>query len=186
LASRWRQPRSLGGVGRTGGVGRLDFIAADGHPRPRREAETLDAQIDVAFAEHHHAATIQSMPGFGPILGASLLVAAADLRAFPTAGHLAAAVGLAPVPNDSGRRSGNLHRPRRYSRPLRHVFYLSAHTSMTRAGPNREYYLNKRAHGHIHSQAVIALARRRVDVLWALLPDRRRWEQMPPTPAPTG
>lgn len=148
--------------------------------------KTLDAQIDVAFAEHHHAATIQSMPGFGPILGAWLLVAAADLRAFPTAGHLAAAAGLAPVPNDSGRRSGNLHRPRRYSRPLRHAFYLSAHTSMMRAGPNREDYLNKRAHGHTHSQAVIALARRRVDVLWALPRDRRRWEQMPPTPAPTG
>jgi hypothetical protein len=64
------------------------------------------------------------MPGFGPILGAQLLVAAGDLRAYPSAGHLAAAAGLVPVPNDSGRRSGNLHKPRRYSRPLRHVFYL--------------------------------------------------------------
>jgi hypothetical protein len=44
-----------------------------------------------------------------------------------------------PVPNDSGRRVGNLHRPLRYSRPLRHVFYLSAQTSMMRPGPNRDY-----------------------------------------------
>ena len=51
------------------------------------------------------------MPGFGPFLGASLLVSAGDLRAFPSAGHLAAAAGLVPVPNDSGRRTGNLHRP---------------------------------------------------------------------------
>jgi transposase len=115
------------------------------------------------------------MPGFGPFLGASLLVSAGDLRAFPTAGHLAAAAGLVPVPNDSGRRSGNLHRPKRYSRPLRHVFYLSAHTSMMRAGPNRDYYLKKREHGRTHSQAVIALARRRVDVLWALLREQRTW-----------
>jgi transposase len=64
------------------------------------------------------------MPGFAPFLGAGLLVGAGDLRAFPSAGHLAAAAGLVPVPNDSGRRTGNLHRPRRYSRPLRHVFYL--------------------------------------------------------------
>src|SRR5439155_12197276 len=133
----------------------------------QRVAE-LDKQIAALFAEHPQAEVIQSMPGFGPILGATLLVTAGDLAAFPSAGHLAAAAGLVPVPNDSGRRTGNLHKPSRYSRSLRHVFYLSAQTSMMRAGPNRDYYLKKRAQGATHSQAVIALARRRIDVLWAL------------------
>ena len=119
-------------------------------------------------------------PASVPFLGASLLVGAGDLRAFPSAGHLAAAAGLVPVPNDSGRRTGNLHRPLRYSRPLRHVFYLSAQTSMMRAGPNRDYYLKKRARGATHSQAVIALARRRIDVLWALLRENRTWTATPP------
>jgi len=40
---------------------------------------------------------------------------------------------------------------------------------MMRAGPNRDYYLKKRDQGRTHSQAVIALVRRRIDVLWALL-----------------
>ena len=142
--------------------------------------KALDAQIETTFAEHLQAAIIQSMPGFGPFLGASLLVGANDLRAFPSAGHLAAAAGLVPVPNDSGRRTGNLHRPLRYSRPLRHVFYLSAQTSMMRAGPNRDYYLKKRSQGATHSQAVIALARRRIDVLWALLRENRTWTATPP------
>lgn len=142
--------------------------------------KALDTQIEVTFAEHPKAAVIRSMPGFGPFLGASLLVGANDLRAFPSAGHLAAAAGLVPVPNDSGRRTGNLHRPLRYSRSLRHVFYLSAQTSMMRAGPNRDYYLKKRAHGATHSQAVIALARRRIDVLWALLRENRTWSAQPP------
>jgi transposase len=143
----------------------------------------LDAQIAETFHQHPQAEIIQSMPGFGPFLGASLLVGAGDLRAFPTAGHLAAAAGLVPVPNDSGRRSGNLHRPKRYSRPLRHTFYLSAQTSMMRAGPNRDYYLKKRAQGRTHTQAVIALARRRVDVLWALLREQRTWAEEPPARA---
>lgn len=143
----------------------------------------LDQQIQDAFAQHPQAEVIESMPGFGPVLGASLLVAAGDLAAFPTAGHLAAAAGLVPVPNDSGRRVGNLHKPRRYSRPLRHALYLSAQTSMMRAGPNRDYYLKKRARGRTHSQAVIALARRRTDVLWALLRDNRTWTATPPTRA---
>ncbi|MDM2361567.1 IS110 family transposase [Mycobacteroides abscessus] len=142
--------------------------------------KALDAQIEATFTEHPKAAVIRSMPGFGPILGAALLVGASDLRAFPSAGHLAAAAGLVPVPNDSGRRTGNLHRPLRYSRSLRHVFYLSAQTSMMRDGPNRDYYLKKRAHGATHTQAVIALARRRIDVLWALLRENRSWSTQPP------
>jgi transposase len=142
--------------------------------------KSLDTQLADTFRQHPHAAIIESVPGFGPFLGAALLVGAGDLRAFPSAGHLAAAAGLVPVPNDSGRRSGNLHRPKRYSRPLRHVFYLSAQTSMMRAGPNRDYYLKKREHGRTHNQAVIALARRRVDVLWALLRDNRHWAPTPP------
>jgi len=140
----------------------------------------VDAQIAATFELHPQAAIIVSMPGFGPILGASLLAAAGDLRDCPTAGHLAAAAGLVPVPNDSGRRSGNLHKPHRYSRPLRHVFYLSAQTAMMRPGPNRDYYLKKREHGRTHTQAVIALARRRIDVLWALLRDNRPFTEQPP------
>jgi len=103
--------------------------------------KVLEQQIQDAFAQHPQADVIESIPGFGPVLGASLLVAAGDLAAYPTAGHLAAAAGLVPVPNDSGRRAGNLHKPRRYSRPLRHALYVSAQTSMMRAGPNRDYSL---------------------------------------------
>lgn len=47
-------------------------------------------------------------------------------------------------------------------------------------GPNRDYYLKKRAEGCMHVQAVIALARRRVDVLWALLRDGRLFTLHPP------
>jgi transposase len=149
----------------------------------QRVAE-LDKQIAAMFAEHPQAEVIQSMPGFGPILGATLLVTAGDLAAFPSAGHLAAAAGLVPVPNDSGRRAGNLHKPRRYSRPLRRVLYLSAQTSMMRDGPSRDYYLKKRQHARTHNQAVIALARRRVDVLWALLRDNRTYSATPPQLVP--
>ncbi|MFH8979339.1 IS110 family transposase, partial [Streptomyces sp. NPDC017890] len=39
--------------------------------------------------------------------------------------------------------------------------------------PNREFYLKKRSEGMRHVQAVIALARRRVSVIWALLRDNR-------------
>ncbi len=141
----------------------------------------IDQQIRQTFRTHPQANIIESLPGMGPILGAEFIVAAGDLAAYPDAGHLASAAGLVPVPRDSGRRSGNLHRPKRYSRRLRRVFYLSAQTSIIREGPNRDYYLKKRGEGCKHVQAVIALARRRVNVLWALLRDGRLFSTQPPS-----
>ena len=44
----------------------------------------------------------------------------------------------------------------------------------------RAALLKKRAEGHKHIPAVIALARRRVDVLWALLRDNRHFTTTPP------
>ena len=144
----------------------------------------LDTSIAEAFRAHPQAPVIESMPGFGPILGAMLLAAVGDFRSYPTAGHLAAAAGLVPVPNDSGRRVGNLHRPRRYSRTLRHVLYLAAFSSLRTDGPNKTYYDKKRAAGRTHKQALIALSRRRCDVLWALLRDGRCFALQPPARPP--
>ena len=140
----------------------------------------LETRIATTFRDHPQAAIIESLPGMGPILGAELIAAAQNLSGYANAGRLASAGGLVPVPRDSGRRTGNLHRPARYSRKLRRVFYLSAQASMMREGPNRDFYLKKRGEGLKHVQALIALARRRVDVLWALLRDNRVFETAPP------
>lgn len=78
----------------------------------------LDKQIKETCHTHPQAHIIESMPGIGPILGAEFVVAAGDLSAYADAGRLASAAGLVPVPRDSGRRTGNLHRPKRYSRRL--------------------------------------------------------------------
>ncbi|WP_046506852.1 IS110 family RNA-guided transposase [Streptomyces odonnellii] len=140
----------------------------------------IDKQIRDTFRSHPQAEIIESLPGMGPVLGAEFVVSAGDLSAYVDAGHLASAAGLVPVPRDSGRRTGNLHRPKRYSRRLRRVFYMSAQTSIIREGPNRDFYLKKRAEGCKHVQAVIALARRRASVLWALLRDGRVFTSAPP------
>ncbi|MFI6662853.1 IS110 family transposase, partial [Streptomyces sp. NPDC050523] len=42
-------------------------------------------------------------------------------------------------------------------------------------------YDRKRSEGKRHTQAVLALARRRVNVLWALLRTGRRYELTPPS-----
>jgi transposase len=124
---------------------------------------------------------IESMPGIGPLLGAEFLAATGgDMTAFGTPDRLAGFAGLAPAPRDSGRIRGNLHRPDRYHRGLNRVFYHSAMVSITCSEESRAFYDRKRAEGKKHTQAVLALARKRVNVLWALIRDKRTYQARPP------
>jgi transposase len=148
----------------------------------RRRVKNTDKAIQDAFAAHPQAHILRSLPGIGTLAAAEFTVAVGDLSTFASPDHLAAYAGLAPVARDSGRRTGNLRRPRRYHRRLRHVFYMSALTTLRSDGPNRDYYQRKRAEGRKHQQALIALARRRINVLWALLRDNRPFEARPPSP----
>lgn len=142
----------------------------------------LDKLIEARFRDHHYFDVITSMPGLGIILGAEFLAATGgDMTVFGTSDRLASFGGVAPVPRDSGRVSGNLRRPQRYNRRLQRVFYTSALFSIRRSEESRRFYDRKRAEGKRHTQAVLALARRRVDVLWALLRDQRCYEPTPPT-----
>lgn len=145
--------------------------------------KSLDTAIEARFRRHKLADVILSMPGIGFRLGAEFLAAIGDLSWFASADHLAAYAGLAPVPNDSGKRTGRLHRPQRYNRALRRVFYMSALTSIRCDPTSRAYYDRKRAEGKGAQAAIIALARRRTNVLWALLRDNRTWEPQSPATA---
>jgi transposase len=59
---------------------------------------------------------------------------------------------------------------------LKRVFFLSAFASLRCSAHSRAFYDRKRAEGKRHTQALIALARRRVNVLWAMLRDGTTFE----------
>ncbi|MFF4427378.1 IS110 family transposase [Streptomyces sp. NPDC001549] len=145
------------------------------------EIAELDALIEARFQEHPHAEVIRSMPGMGAMLGATFIAATGgEMEAFGTPDRLAAFAGLSPVPRDSGRVSGNMRRPRRYHRGLLRAFYLSSMASLRTCPASRAYYDRKRAEGKGHKQAVLALARRRANVLWAMIRDGACYQSAPP------
>ncbi|MFD4914800.1 IS110 family transposase [Streptomyces virginiae] len=146
------------------------------------EIAAVDAKIAARFREHRHAEVILSMSGMGgPLLGAEFVACTGgDMDAFGTAGRLAGVAGPAPVPRDSGRISGNMCRPHRYHRRLLRVFYLSAQIAARFCLTSKAFYDRKRAEGKSHKQAILALARRRLDVMWALVRDQRTFEAQPP------
>lgn len=142
-----------------------------------QEIADLEALIEGRFREHPDAEVITSMPGIGNMLGAEFIAATGgDMNAFGSPDRLAGVAGLAPVPRDSGKVSGNLRRPRRYSRRLLRMFYLSAQVASVHCPESKRFYQRKRAEGKSHKQAVLALARRRLNVLWALIRDHRVFE----------
>jgi transposase len=142
--------------------------------------KTTDADIEGRFRRHPLAEVITSMPGIGFRLGAEFLAAVGDPALINSADQLAAWAGLAPVSRDSGTRTGNLRTPKRYSRRLRRVMYMSALTSIRCDAHSRAYYQRKRKEGKRPIPATICLARRRTNVLYALIRDNRTWQPESP------
>jgi transposase len=130
--------------------------------------ERLGEEIEQAFFALPEAAILTSLPGIGPRLGARIAVELGDIRRFRTPAHLAAYAGLGPTPRQSGPSiRGNI--PSRHgNHRLKNALFLAAFGSLKHP-PSRAYYDRKRAEGKRHTQAVLCLARRRVDVLHAML-----------------
>jgi transposase len=138
--------------------------------------KTTDADIEGRFHRHPLAAVITSMPGMGFRLGAEFLAAVGDPALIGSADQLAAWAGLAPVSKDSGKRTGRMHTPKRYSRRLRRVMYMSALTAIRCDPTSKTYYQRKRDEGKRAIPATMCLARRRTNVLYALIRDNRTWQ----------
>jgi transposase len=127
----------------------------------------LDRELEDLLLRHPEAALIRSLPGMGAVLAAELIAEAGDLSRFRSADALASAAGMAPILRQSGR-TRFLRRPSGGNKGLKRVFYQSAFCSLGHAD-SRAFYDRKRREGKRHHQAVIALARRRVNVLWAIV-----------------
>ena len=141
----------------------------------RTRLVALDRELEVLLARHPDAALIRSLPGMGAVLTAELLAEAGSFSRFRSADALAAAAGIAPVLRQSGKVRF-LRRPTGGNKGLKRIFYQSAFCSLGHAA-SRAFYDRKRREGKRHHQAVIALARRRINVLWAMLNRRQPFQQ---------
>ena len=118
---------------------------------------------------------LTSMPGVGVRTALKILTIVGDGSAFPTAGHLAAYAGLPPVTRRSGTSIKGETRSQRGHHALKSALFLSAFASLSDP-TNRNYYDRKRDAGKRHNAALICLARRRVDIIYAMLRDRQPYK----------
>ncbi|MEV4188971.1 transposase, partial [Streptosporangium canum] len=139
------------------------------------QREQVAAEVEAMLDAHPLAKVLITMPGLGIRTTARLLLEIGDISAFATPGHLAAYAGLAPVTRRSGSSIKGEHPPKGGNKALKRAMFLAAFASLSDP-ESREYYDKKRAEGKKHNAALICLARRRSDVIYAMLRDRKPYQ----------
>ncbi|GAB2470476.1 IS110 family transposase [Streptomyces incanus] len=138
------------------------------------QRKLLATRIEELLANHPLSKVLTSMPGIGVRTGARILIDVGDGSSFPSAAY----AGLAPATRSSGSSIRGEQPSRRGNKQLKRAFFLSAFAAL--ADPaSRAYYDKKISQGKHHTQALLCLARRRADVLFAMLRDGTFYEPRP-------
>lgn len=123
-----------------------------GEPRPHRDVEIL-----------------QSLPGVGRIVAATMLSDATGPLAERDYDTLRAYAGAAPVTKRSGKRTWVVHMRYACKGTLRQALYHWARTSIQLDAAARAYYTTLRARGHSHGRALRSVGDRWLRILIAML-----------------
>jgi transposase len=145
------------------------------------EVRTLETMIAERLARDPargaKATALQSVPGVGPVVAATLL---AELPELGTLGpkQIAALVGLAPFTQQSGRGQQPA-RIRGGRRPVRTALFHAAVTAVRWNPVLIAHYARLRAAGKPRKLALIACARKLLLILNAILRDGATWDPAP-------
>jgi transposase len=151
---------------------------ADSLKETLQQRKTIAVDVERMLDAHPLSSVLISMPGIGIRTAARILLEVGDGSAFKSAGHLAAYAGIAPVTHRSATSIRGEHPARSGNRKLKRALFLSAFAALYDP-TSRAYYDRKRAEGKKHNAALICLARRRCDVLFAMLKTKTLYQ--PPT-----
>jgi transposase len=147
-----------------------------------QQRKTVAAEVEEMLDAHPLAPVLTSMPGIGVRTAARILLEIGDASGFASSAHLAAYAGIAPVTHRSGTSIKGEHPARSGNRKLKRAFFLAAFAAL-RDPVSRAYYDRKRAEGKKHNAALICLARRRCDVLFAMLRSKTLYQHPAPQAA---
>lgn len=118
-------------------------------------------------------ALIRSVPGVGPVTAAVLIALMPELGK-RTSKTIAALAGLAPLNNDSGTRRGS-RTIGGGRRRVRQALYMAAVASLTAKSPLTAFYKNLRNAGKPAKVALIALARKLLVTINAMMKNRTQF-----------
>ena len=150
----------------------------------KEQRATVAREVETMLEDFPLASVLMSMPGIGIKTAAQILLNIGDGSAFETPGHLAAYAGIAPVTRRSGTSIRGEFPARSGNKRLKNALFYSAWVASNHDPISKAYYDRKRAEGKRHNAAVICLARRRCNVIFAMLRDGTYYQQPTTTPTP--
>ena len=136
----------------------------------RHIAEEVEAQSDLKAKNE----ILRSLKGIGPVSAHALLALLPELGKL-TAKQIAALVGVAPFDDDSGKRHG-VRSIQGGRTAIRNILYMAALTAARHNPVLKAFYDRLRAAGKEPKVALIAVMRKMITILNALLRDGVRWE----------
>ena len=137
---------------------------------------SLEDQIEALYRSFPNSAVLDSVPGIGKVYGPVMLSEIGDIAQYKDAGHLAAYAGTGPSKRQSGVTLDTAKKKVKCNRRLKEAFCQSAWYSVAWDEWSAWYYKKKRAEGKKHRQAILALARHRTDIVYAMLKNGSLYE----------
>jgi len=135
------------------------------------EIQAVEARMERWLKRIPYGACLLSMPGVGVVTAASLLGECGDLRDYPSSGELLKFGGLNLVSFSSGKRRGRNRISKRGSGLVRHQLYLLAGRLVKQDAVWRSDYDQLRGRGAARKEALIALSRKALRVIFAIARD---------------
>lgn len=130
------------------------------------QLKRLEAQIEQDAEHSEMAQRLRSIPGFGSICSAELAGEIGTVERFPSEASLALYLGLAALDNSSGTYRGSKS-PRQVNTRAKAAMMTAGARHYAHVPSSKAYYDKKRAEGKSHNQAVRALGRQLVRVIWS-------------------
>ena len=135
--------------------------------------EDLDRTIAASPVWRVKENILKSAKGVGPVLSRTLLAEVPELGQLNRK-QIAKLIGVAPLANDSGKRSGKRH-IQGGRRQVRSVLYMAT-LAATRSNPQiRSYYQNLLAKGKPQRVAIVACMRKLLIILNAMIRTDQNW-----------
>jgi len=138
----------------------------------REAISQLDIQIDELTTQSGIAQRLLTMPGMGSVCASELAGEIGNIARFKSEASLAVYLGVAPVDRSSGKRVG-AKLPRQINPRARAALIIAMAHHMQTVPASRTFYDRKRVEGKTHMQALRALARHMVRVLFSMLVNNR-------------
>lgn len=140
-----------------------------------KDIQAMDQKIAAIAAHSELAQSVGSIPGFGKTSMAELAGEIGTLDRFATESGLALYVGMATLDNSSGKKH-SAKTTRHVNTRAKAAMMVAVARHIACVPASCAYYDKKRAEGKKHNQAVRALGRHLVRVIWSMVKQGRKYE----------